>query len=333
MSEIRQNIATREWVIIANERAKRPDDFVQKEKTDKTISEYVETCPFCPGNEHLAPPETFSLRNDQGDWLVRSIPNKFAALSETENLTHQERGIIRRMSGAGIHEVIVETPKHHLVTALLDNHQVIQIIQAYKVRFLSALKDERMELVTIFKNHGSSAGTSLEHPHSQLIATPIVPQHIRSRIEEATRYYDDHRRCVYCDMLKEEINVNERIIFESSHFVAFTPYAALSPFHLWLLPKRHMSSFPQINDVEMQDFSNTLRVVLKKIYMGLNNPDFNYVIRSCPGPIKETPFFHWYLSIIPRVSLAAGFELGSGMFINTSVPEESADFLTNIHVD
>ena len=147
------------------------------------------------------------------------------------------------------------------------------------------------------------------------------------------RYYDANRRCVFCDMLNEEMKTNERLILESSDFVAFTPYAALSPFHAWIIPKRHMSGFPQINDKEIDDLARILKSVLKKLHVGLNNPDFNYVIRSLPGPVRENPFFHWYISIIPRVTLSAGFELGSGMFINTSIPEESAEYLRNINID
>jgi len=333
MSEIRQNIAIREWVIIASERARRPHEFIQKKKVNKDGPDYVETCPFCPGNEHLAPPEIFSLRDDRGAWLVRSIPNKFPALRAEGDLIHRDEGIKRCMSGVGFHEVIVETPHHSHATALMDDQQVVKILEAYKCRYLEALGDDRIELVIIFKNHGQSAGTSLEHPHSQLIAVPVVPQHVRDRMEEAMRFYDDHRRCVFCEMLTEEIKLKERIILESADFVAFTPYAALSPFHIWILPKRHMSSFTQIDETEMRDFAGILRKVLKKLYLGLNDPDFNYVIRSIPAPYGETSFFHWYLSIVPRVSLAAGFELGSGMFINTSIPEENAEFLKGIAVD
>ncbi|MGA1839830.1 MAG: galactose-1-phosphate uridylyltransferase [bacterium] len=333
MSELRQNIALREWVIIADERAKRPYDYIQKKGNENILKEYVDNCPFCPGNEHLAPPEISSIRDSDGNWLVRSIPNKFPALSSEGDLVHEAEGIKRRMTGVGFHEVIIETPKHNLNLALLDDLQVINIIRIYKERYLDIVKDKRIELIILFKNHGRSAGTSLEHPHSQLIATPVVPQDIRNRIEESMRYYDDHRRCVFCDMLEEEIRAKERIVLETSSFVAFIPYAAFSPFHIWILPKKHMSSFPQLTDRDMEDFSKNLRIVLKKLYIGLNDPDFNYVIRSIPGMPRERPFFHWYLSIIPRVTLTAGFELGSGMFINTSIPEESAEFLRNVEID
>jgi UDPglucose--hexose-1-phosphate uridylyltransferase len=329
MSEIRQNIATKDWVIIATERAKRPKDFLKKRKEEVKLPEYVENCPFCPGNEKMAPVENFSIR-DGKNWKVRVIPNKFPAVSAVGKLINREKGIIRWVSGVGIHDVIIETPKHNLTTALLDNEQVLDIIKTYKERYLDVMKDDRVELIMFFKNHGESAGTSLEHPHSQMVATPVVPSYIRQRIADTMHYYDDHRECIFCKMLREEIKMGERIILESKNFVGFIPYAALSPFHIWILPKRHMASFPEINDEEMVDFADVLKTILKKIYYGLNNPDYNYVIRSLPGISRKNRFFHWYFSIIPRVSKAAGFELGSGMFINVALPEESARFLRGV---
>jgi len=332
MPQLRQNIATKEWVIIATERARRPEDFTKKEKSQKEPTpEYSPNCPFCPGNEHLAPVETFSIRKNN-EWQVRVIPNKFPALVPEGSSEFYHRGIIRYMNGVGIHEVIIETPKHNLIIPQMSYEQVINIIQTYKNRYLSAISDERIELVTLFKNHGESAGTSLEHPHSQIIASPVVPQHIRNRIEEAMRYYDDNRECVFCRMVREEISQGERIIIETKNFVGFIPYAASSPFHTWILPKRHIPSFPMITEEEIVEFAQILRDILLKIYKGLDNPDFNYVIRSLPGKCRENDFFHWYLSIIPRVTKTAGFELGSGMFINIALPEESAKFLREVSI-
>lgn len=330
MSEIRQNIATKDWVIIATERAKRPKDFLKKTKETAVLPEYMDNCPFCPGNEKMAAVENFSIREGNA-WKVRVIPNKFPAVASGE-LINRENGIMRWVSGVGIHDVIIETPKHNTTTALLDDKQVINIIETYKKRYLDIVKDEKVELIIIFKNHGESAGTSLEHPHSQMIATPVVPSYIRYRIADAMSYYDDHRECVFCKMIRGEKESGERIIFETKHFVSFIPYAALSPFHIWILPKKHMASFPEINDEEMVDFAGVLKAVLKKIYSGLDNPDYNYVIRSLPGACRKNNFFHWYLSIIPRVTKAAGFELGSGMYINVALPEESAKFLREVKI-
>jgi UDPglucose--hexose-1-phosphate uridylyltransferase len=332
MPELRQNIATREWVIIATERAKKPQDFISppKEKTENTP--YSPSCPFCPGNEEKSREETFSIRDSSGRWLVRSTPNKFPALAREGEPSYRADGTRRWMNGVGLHDVIIECPEHHLTTALLDPVQVLRILQTYKQLFLSAVKDPRVEQVTLFKNHGAAAGTSQSHPHSQMVATPVVPSHIRDRVAHAMNYYDEHRECVFCRMIREEQTSEERIVLETDHFIAFVPYAAFSPFHTWLLPKRHQPSFPQASDDEMEDLARVLQAVLKKLYVGLDNPDFNYVMRCLPGAPRKNAFFHWYLSIVPRVSKAAGFELGSGMYINTSLPEESAQFLRNVKI-
>lgn len=332
MPEIRQNIAIQEWVIIATERAKRPEDFLRRLKPKAPLPEYSKGCPFCPGNEHLAPPETFSIKDERENWKVRVVPNKYAALSAQGPLVCQQEGIKHRINGVGIHEVIIETPKHNMSTALFDNHSMVDVLTAYKERYLASLKDGRIEMVTIFKNHGESAGTSLEHPHSQLIATPIIPSHVRHRLEIAQNYYNSNNKCVFCKMIEEEISLQERIVLESHHFIAFIPYGALSPFHVWILPKRHTPCFPQINEEKTNDLAYTLSSILKKLYIGLDDPDFNYVLRSLPGPVRENHYFHFYFSIIPRVTKIAGFEMGSGMFINTALPEESAEFLRNIAI-
>jgi UDPglucose--hexose-1-phosphate uridylyltransferase len=242
------------------------------------------------------------------------------------------KGTKRLMSGVGIHEVLIETPLHNMTTALLPVEQIRSIIETYQVRSLAAYQDSCVEHVVIFKNHGEGAGTSLEHPHSQLIATPIVPGQVRSRREEAIRYFDDTGECVFCQILREEMEDGIRIIWEGKSFVAFVPYAALSAFHTWIFPKRHAASFGSITPEEIDDLANTLKTVLAKFYYGLNNPDFNYVIRSLPLEEDEEEWGHWYLSIVPRLSKTAGFELGSGMFINTALPEESAKFLRETKV-
>lgn len=280
MPELRQNLATKEWVIIATERAKRPEDFKSK-KERKEQPAFSPECPFCPGNEANTPGETYRVSGEKG-WVVRSFPNKFSALSKEGSRSRKIRGIERWMNGVGIHEVIVESPLHNVTTALLPVEQLNLVIGAYRARFIEIAKDERVELIVIFKNHGESAGTSLEHPHSQVIATPVVPTQSRNRLEEAMRYFDDTGECVYCKMVKDERKSGERIIMETDHFVSFVPYASLSPFHSWIVPKRHMAGFSEITDGETNDLALILKSVLAKYYRGLDNPDFNYGIRSAP---------------------------------------------------
>ena len=335
MPELRQNLISRDWVIIATERAKRPEEFV-KRKEQKPLPEYNDTCPFCPGKEDKTPPETFLIPaspaggGDKKPWQVRVVYNKFAALACAGEKTRNINGICRSMNGVGIHEVIIEHPKHNALTALMTESEVANIIRTYKNRYLAVQQDKRIESITIFKNHGASAGTSLEHPHSQLIATPIVPPQVRQRVTEAVNYFDDTGRCVFCHTLQEELKAKERLVVETENFVAFIPYAALSPFHTWIFPRRHMASFAQINEAEITDLAGNLKNVLSRFYYGLNNPDFNYTVRSIPLDNRESDYFHWYISLIPRVSQTAGFELGSGMFINVALPEESAGFLRKV---
>lgn len=331
MTELRQNMITQDWVIIASERAKRPHEFTQKRDETVVIPVYRSDCPFCRGNEHLTGPECFRLNEGTG-WRVRSVINRFSALSPTGEQVRRVEGIYRSLSGFGFHEVIIEHPRHDLTIALLGLEDVANILRVYQCRYHSIKLDSRMKAIIIFKNHGKGAGTSLEHPHSQLAATPIVPYQLRLRTQEAIRYLDDMGECLFCRTLQEELKANERIIFETEHFVAFIPYAALSPFHIWIFPRRHCSSFDQITEEEILDLAYNLKTVLAKLYYGLNNPDYNYTIRSSPTDQESTDYFHWYLAIIPRVSLAAGFEMGSGMFINTAFPEESADFLRSVQI-
>jgi UDPglucose--hexose-1-phosphate uridylyltransferase len=326
MSELRQNLITRDWVIVATERAKRPDQFANYKKSIAQIPSHRPDCPFCVGNEEDGTVETFRL-GDRSGWKVRAIGNKYPALSPTAERIRISSGIHRTISGLGVHEVVVEHPRHDLTTALLSVEEVANILLVYRQRYLEIRKHPHIETIIIFKNHGESAGTSLEHPHSQIAATPVVPNQFRSRIDEAIRYFDDTGECLFCRTLEDELAARERVVFESEHFVAFIPYAALSPFHTWIFPRRHSSSFDDITDAEIFDLAYALKTVLAQLYYGLNNPDYNYTIRSVPTAEQATKYFHWYIAIIPRVSKQAGFELGSGMFINTALPEESAEFL------
>jgi UDPglucose--hexose-1-phosphate uridylyltransferase len=331
MPELRQNIITREWVVIAKERAQRPDQFVRPKKNIPPLPKYQPDCPFCIGNEHLTIRETYRLIGDEG-WKVRVVMNKYPALSPEGDRVRHVDGIYRSMTGVGSHEVVIESPRHDLCPALFSVQEMQDVIATYRQRYIGLKKDRRVEAIIIFKNHGESAGTSLPHPHSQIAAMPIVPTQIRNRMEEAIRFFDEMGECVFCRTLRLELLDRHRIVFESEHFVAFIPYAALSPFHLWIFPRRHVSSFDEIFDWEMQDLALNMNTVLGKIYHGLNDPDYNYSIRSVPAQDGNREYFHWYVTIIPRISKTAGFEIGSGMYINTSVPEESAAFLRDVNL-
>jgi len=331
MSELRQNPATKEWVIIATERARRPEEMGGG--VPEIPPNEKEKCPFCPGKEKLTPNEILAFRTygtaaDSPGWWIRIIPNKFAALVPQGNLERAKiEDFFAYMDGIGEHEVIIESPDHNQNVATMDEKQTEEIFLAYRERYITLSKDPRFEMVILFKNQGVGAGTSLHHPHSQIIATPITPLYIRNRIEEAMHYFDDNGRCVYCDMINKEMLVKDRMVIETENFVAFEPFASRSPFETWVLPKKHSSSFEDISSENVKELAFVMRATLAKIYKSLNNPDYNYVIRSAPVHEKDVQYYHWHIMIIPRVSAVAGFELGSGIYINTVIPEAAAKFL------
>ncbi|MCS6958443.1 MAG: DUF4931 domain-containing protein [Pseudanabaenaceae cyanobacterium SKYGB_i_bin29] len=330
MSEIRQNIITKDWVIFAPERAKRPHEFVDCQPAPLPPI-YRANCPFCRGNEYLDnTPETLRLGGE--NWQVRIVHNKFPALRPVGERVRSGTGIYHSVTGFGYHEVIIEHPEHNRHFALFSVSEIETILTAYLLRYRQILADQRIETIVIFKNHGIKAGTSLEHPHSQLAGLPIVPFHFRMRIDVAIRYFDDNGQCLFCDTIADEIAKEKRIITLSEHFVAFIPYAALSPFHIWIFPRRHFSCFSNTQPSELRDLAAVLKEVLARLYWGLGNPDYNFIIRSSPTGERDTEYYHWYISIVPRVSPTAGFELGTGMYINTSLPEDSAQFLRNVVV-
>ncbi|HWQ14698.1 MAG TPA: galactose-1-phosphate uridylyltransferase [Roseiflexaceae bacterium] len=330
MPEIRQNLATREWVIIATERAKRPEQFALPHREHTAIPPYDDRCPFCPGNEEL---DLERLRLPaEGPWQQRVVRNRYPALQEDSDGERQLDGIHRSIPGVGYHEVVVESRLHNTNPALETVDEVEGTLRAFQLRSWAYGEDERVEQVICFKNHGPTAGTSLLHPHAQIIALPVVPYTVRARAAEARRYFDDHGECVICRMRTDEEASGERLVAETQHFSAFVPYAAFSPFHLWIVPRRHAASFGGTTPEELRDLAALLRDILRRIYFALNDPDYNYVIRTAPQCEHTARHLHWYLPIIPRVSHSAGFELGSGMFINTALPEESARFLREFRI-
>jgi len=334
MPELRQDPVTKQWVIMATERAKRPHDFM-KPHPPAPAPDYQAGCPFCPGNENMTPPETMAYRgggpaNGPG-WWVRVVPNKFSALVPEGSLARkEEEGFFRKMDGVGHHEVIIESPQHNLCLALMEEKQVEEVVLAYRERYLALREDPRFKVIIIFKNHGRAAGTSLEHPHSQLVAAPIVPLTIRYRFEKAAGHFDDEGTCVYCDTLKQGLRIRTRLVLETDRFATFHPFASRAPFETWILPKKHHASFGSLSTDEAKEFAWVLKKTLWQLYKGLNNPDFNYIIHTAPIKDEQEEYFHWHLQILPRLVTPAGFELGTGMFINIALPEETAAFLRNL---
>ena len=328
MPEFRFNVLTQEWVIIATERAKRPMEFAQSvPRLD--LPPLDPTCPFCPGNESMTSEEVFRIPDQRSSWQTRVIKNKFPALDETLIPDTSGDFFQPKIDGFGIHEVIIDSPRHDRGITQLSIPEISSILHTYRNRYRFHEQDPRVKHIILFKNNGEKAGSSLMHPHSQLIATPIISGQIQTRLDVTRQYLENNKRCLMCDMLQREIEQNQRIIFKNKHFISFLPYAALSSFHTWIFPLDHHAHFSQISDDQIPALAEILFYVLRSQEKLLNYPDFNFVIRSAPTYLDDD-LYHWYISIIPRLSKTAGFEIGSNIFINCSLPEQNALELRNV---
>jgi UDPglucose--hexose-1-phosphate uridylyltransferase len=327
MTELRRDPVIGRWVIISTERGKRPSDFGQEIETG--VGKF---CPFCPGNEDKTPPEILAYhepgreKNAKG-WWVRVVPNKFPALQIEGSLNRQGEGMYDKMNGVGAHEVVIETADHATDFPDLSDKKAEDVIWAFRDRIMDLKKDPRFEYILVFKNKGSAAGASLTHPHSQLIATPVVPKHVRESVNGAKNYYEYKERCVFCDMIKQEMTSGTRIVAENDDFVAFVPFAARFPFEMWILPKVHDSDFEDAQKHEVVNLTRLLQNVLRRMKNVLDNPPYNFIILNSPLRESKLAHYHWHLEIMPKLTKVAGFEWGSGFYINPTPPEEAAKFL------
>lgn len=323
-SELRQDPMTKDWVVIAPVRQKRPH--AENEPPRKPAATHDPLCPFCFGNEALTPSEVYRDANSEGSWLVRVVPNKFAALTPTASSKRKE-GFFRSAPGIGYHEVVIETPNHADDIARMSTEHVARILRAYRERQRKLSEDPQVHFVVVFRNHGQRAGTSLVHPHSQLVATPVVPALIRRKHETAERHFDDTGRCIYCDVRDKEISEGSRLIEDSSAFAVFAPFASRSPFEMWIVPHEMRASFALATDEELVNLASTLRTSLRRLRACCGDVDYNFVIHSCPRRDEDEEYYLWHIQIVPRLSQPAGFEIGSGMYINTVPPELAAQQL------
>lgn len=333
MSFLRYDVTLKDWVIFAPERARRPHEGNAASLGSVRVGP-GSVCPFCAGNESLAPQEIFALREIVGGpWSVRVIPNKFPALRVEENPAKWgERGLLREMAGCGAHEVLVESPDHDKFLGHQPILQVERVLRTLQARMNDLMQDTRLQAVILFKNHGEKAGTSLAHPHWQVIATPVVPHLLRQKHAVATEYFDATGRCLYCAVLEQELEDGSRVLAANDHFAAVLPYAARAPFETWIFPRRHESSFGRVAPAEFRPLAELLKEVLARVHAGLGNPDFNLVINTVARGDEGKRYFLWHLQLVPRLATPAGFEMGSGMSINTILPEEGARFLRGVRL-
>ncbi|MFP4499288.1 MAG: galactose-1-phosphate uridylyltransferase, partial [Vulcanimicrobiota bacterium] len=317
--------------VIATERSKRPEDFTG-EKRQRNENAYDKNCPFCKGNEKMTSDATLEIDGGNG-WEVRSVFNKFSAFHPKGDRERHARGIYRNMNGVGQCEVIIESPLHNDNFCRMSIPHIKKVIDAYVKRFNWLMEQEYVEAVIVFKNYGSSAGSSLAHPHSQIIATPVVPTTMRNQLEAAKRHYDDTGRCPHCQMLEEEMREKERLVTQKDSFVVFCPYASGTPFETWIVPRNHKPNFGDIDETEKEDLARIFQDIFCRYHIGLNDPDYNLVIKTPPRDESNDRSYHWFVKILPKITKLAGFELGSGMLINVTLPEDNAEFLRNVKIN
>lgn len=334
MSELRQDPVTGRWVIIATERGQRGTDF----HFEPVHSAPDPACPFCEGHEHMTERELLAVRPpgsaaDAPGWSVRVVPNQFpvvqadAADPAGGGVNPSVDGVLIRMPGAGAHEVIIESPRHEATLATLTDAAVEEVLWVARERVRDLTRDRRVRSVIVFKNHGGAAGASLAHSHSQIVALPIVPRELRDEVDGAAAYHQRHGRCVFCDLLRQELAGGRRVIAETAGVVAIAPYAARFPFETWLVPVRHQSSFEDAPRLEIASLAPVLGDILRRMNSVFRDPPYNLLIHTAPAGEAVADSYHWHVEVIPRLTRVSGFEWGSGIFMNPTAPEDAAQQL------
>ena len=329
MPELRRDPVTGRWVAISTERLKRPNDF----KVERVSVSANELCPFCPGHEDMTPPEIYASRQagtppNTAGWELRVVPNKFPALRVEGTLDRHADGLFDRMNGIGAHEVIIETPDHAKDLSTMGEDEIVRMLVAYRERMLDLKRDIRLRYIIAFKNHGGAAGATLEHPHSQLIALPVVPDIVRDEIDGARKHYAEKERCIFCDIIHQELSAGHRLILEDGNVVALAPWASRLPFETWLLPRQHASRFEEAPHHEYESLARILKSVIARMNRALESPPFNLIVHTAPFTDENLgAFYHWHVEVMPKLARVAGFEWGTGFYINPTSPEEAAKVL------
>jgi UDPglucose--hexose-1-phosphate uridylyltransferase len=331
MPELRKDPVNGRWVIIASERSRRPSDFDAPPENGAKAG----FCPLCVGNEQHTPGELMAYR-DQGEpnsagWSVRVVPNKYPALCDGD-LEKRGLGLYDMMTGVGAHEVIIETPNHGEQFADFSEKQIENVLWAYRDRMLELRKDPRLRYVLIFKNHGKAAGASLQHSHSQLIGLPIIPKNVAEELRGAKEYFSYKERCVFCDIIHQDLNDKVRLVAENPDFIAVSPFAGRFPFEIWLLPKKHDSCFEDAQKHEFVFLAKIFKEALARLNGALGPQPYNFILHTSPWSERTNPYYHWHFEITTRLTKVAGFERGSGFYINPTAPEQAAQFLREVKI-
>lgn len=325
-SELRQDLVTGDWVVVSKIRSRRPDEFAKKE--EEIAQENPSECLFCNPEESGQEKDVLIYNTSDNDWSLRVFPNKFPAFSRPSGgqIRHKEDGPYFWMDSIGYHEVIV-TKDHYKHIGKMDPLAIAEVLDAYQSRYIDLMNKKSVNYIDIFHNHGKSAGASISHPHSQLIAIPVISPYIKGELDGAEEYHRQNKSCVYCAMIEWEKEKKERIVLEDEDFLLFCPFASRANFEMWLIPKKHKPYFERISEKEKISAGAILNEAIKRLSEKLNNPDFNFYIHTSPCDGKDYPHYHWHIEILPKFNIWAGFEISTGVEIITISPEDAAKYL------
>ena len=331
MGELRKDPVVGRWVIVNTHNSMKPASY---EKQARQFHQ-KEVCPFCPGREGRTPPEIQAVRfdgsypNTQG-WAVRVVPNRFPALDVHGEIERKAIGLYDMCNGIGAHEIIIETPDHTRDLPEFNDNEMFQVINTYVNRSADLARDKRFEYILIFKNYGTSAGASLEHVHSQVIALPMIPKSVAEALEGSRAYHQRHGRCVYCDMIAQEKKDKSRIIVENDDFICFASFTSRFTFESWIMPKGHQASFTEMHDGQKANLGKILKDILRRNKACLGDPSYNFFINTSPTKYKHRESYHWHIEIIPKLTNMAGFEWGTGFYVVLTDPDDAAQHLRQV---
>ncbi len=329
MPELRRDPITHRWAIIATERALRPKDF---HHADPPPNQNID--PFCAGNEHLTPPEIMAVREygeaNSPNWRIRVIPNKYPALRVEGALERRPQGIYDFMNGVGAHEVIIESPNPQFKLHELESEHLLEVLVVYQARMADLSNDPRLRFSLLFRNHGAAAGASVHHGHAQLISLPVVPREVQELLKGAKRYFDFSERNIFEDIQRQELEDGRRLVYENESYLLIAPYASRVPFELCILPRFQSPRFEESTRTQLKHLAEVLSLALERLDRGLGDPAYNFIIQSAPYGEEQLPWYRWHIQIMPKLTQVAGFEMGTGFYINPTAPEEAAEFLRSL---
>jgi len=327
-SELRFDLVSKDWVVIATGRAKRPEMF--KKEKEKFIEDPKKACPFCKIETQQRPTLIYVNGKKKPvlskDWTLAVIPNKYPAVVAGDSLNERAEGPYQKMDGIGFHEVVV-TRDHSKDMSLMGAERVKEVMDAYQERYLDLMNEKYINYISIFHNHGKRAGASITHPHSQIMAIPVTDPDIENSLINSRRYWEFHEKCLHCEMIKWDREDGRRIVFENDDFIAVCPFASRMAFTVRIYPKAHSSYFERVNNEQKKALAEVFSSVLSKLRKALGDPSYNFFLRTSPCDGKDHNHYHWHFEILPRTSIQAGFEFGAGIEISTIEPETAAEYL------